>query len=104
MWKIFVACSLAVVTAFAQDNSDKTDVHAEGRGPQFRAQVGQRLSTNEDSLRLFVAVSVPYDNLIFLLSDTGFAATFELVTTVFRDGDGLVAERIDNIRVESLMY
>lgn len=105
MWKLFVACTLAALTAFAQDDSKKKEEsRAEGRGPQFRAQIGQRLSTHEDSLRLFVAVSVPYDNLIFLRADTGFVAIFELVTTVYRDGDGLVTERIGNVRVSSLTY
>ena len=67
---------------------------SQGDGPQFRCQLGQRLSTEADSLRLIVAVSVPYDNLVFLRADTGFVAEFELVTSVFREGKGLRAERV----------
>jgi GWxTD domain-containing protein len=106
MWKALVAGTLAVLTLYAAERTpeDKTGVRSTGNGPQFRAQIGERLSSNDDSLRLFVAVSVPYDNLIFLRSDSGFAATFQLVTSVFREGTGLVSERISNVQVESLTY
>jgi len=106
MWKALVAGTLAALTLYAAERipENKTGLRSTGNGPEFRAQIGQRLSSEEDSLRLFVAVSVPYDNLIFLRSDTGFAATFQLVISVFRDATGLVSERISNVRVESLTY
>ena len=83
MWKALVTSTLAALIAFAADKpAEKNGLRSEGDGPEFRAQIGQRLSSEVDSLRLFVAVSVPYDHLIFLRSDTGFAATFDLVTSV----------------------
>ena len=104
MWKAIVACALAAVVVVAAPKKDANDMRSTGNGPEFRAQIGQRLSSDEDSLRLYVAVSVPYDNLVFLRSDTGFAASFELVITLSYDTAGLVTERIRNIRVETLTY
>lgn len=75
-----------------------------GGGPQFRCQLGQRLGTELDSIRLVAASSVPYDHLVFLRTDSGFAATFELVTSVFREGTGLFAERITRQSVSTEAY
>jgi GWxTD domain-containing protein len=106
MRRSFAACTVAVliglVTGYARPEAARN--RATGPGPTFHAQIGQRLSTSEDSLRLFVVVSVVYDNLIFLRADTGFAASVELVTSVFKEDDGLAAERIENIRVETVTF
>jgi GWxTD domain-containing protein len=104
MWKAILAGTLAALVAFAAEKKEGNDLRSTGNGPGFRAQIGQRLSANEDSLLLFVAVSVPYDNLVFLRTDSGFSASFELVTTLLQDGQGLVGERIRNIHVETAAY
>jgi GWxTD domain-containing protein len=75
-----------------------------GAGPQFRCQIGQRLTTSRDSLILTVAASVPYDHLVFLRADTNFAAQFELVTSIFRTGAGLIDERIQTVNVFTAAY
>jgi GWxTD domain-containing protein len=71
-----------------------------GNGPEFRCQLGQRLGTEPDSLRMIAAISVPYDNLIFLRTDSGFAATFDVVTALYA-GDTLITERITRSQVQA---
>ncbi|MDD5087819.1 MAG: GWxTD domain-containing protein [bacterium] len=75
-----------------------------GGGPQFQCQLGQRLGTEADSIRLVAASAVPYDHLVFLRTDSGFTASFELVTSVLRDGTGLFAERITRQEVSTDVY
>ncbi len=107
MWKAVLACTLAAIVALAApkpEKKDVNDIHSSGAGPEFRAMIGQRLTAKEDSLRLFVAMSVPYDNLVFLRTDSGFAASFELVTALLREGEGLASEQIQDIRVQTLTY
>lgn len=65
-------------------------------GPEFRCRVGQLLAGTPDSVRLFVVVAVPFDNLQFIRGDSGFQAAFEVVSSVYSDTGGLVAERISN--------
>ncbi|MBI5058456.1 GWxTD domain-containing protein [candidate division KSB1 bacterium] len=105
MWKLCIACTLAALTAIAAiDESTPPPVISQGAGPLFRCQIGQKLTTSLDSLRLTVAMSVPYDNLVFLRSDSGFQAQFELVTSLFRDGTGLVSEKIRTVTVDAQQY
>ena len=107
MWKAVFACTLAALVAIAAPKpgkKDANDVRSTGTGPEFRAMIGQRLTAKEDSLRLVVAVTGPYDNLVFLRTDSGFAASFELVTTLLYDSGGLVNEQIQDIRVQTLTY
>lgn len=98
-----LACTLAIASllAIAAPKADKdwSGMLSTGDGPQFRCQLGQRIGTERDSVRLVVAMSVPYDNLVFLRADSGFIASFELVTSVFRDGTGLYDERITALDV-----
>jgi GWxTD domain-containing protein len=105
MRKLCIACALflASIVVFAAKTPHEPAV-SEGNGPLFRCQVGQRLGTESDSLHLIVAASVPYDNLTFLRTDTGFVASFELVTSIFRSGDGLYKEQIENITVAAVTY
>jgi GWxTD domain-containing protein len=70
------------------------NIYSAGDGAQFRCQLSQRLGVEPDSLHLVVAISIPYDNLIFLRTDSGYVATFELVTSLFHDSSGLYSERI----------
>jgi GWxTD domain-containing protein len=66
----------------------------------FRCQVGQRLGEGPDSLRLFVAISVPNDALTFIRSEQSeYLATFEYAVTIFREGDLLPAERLRTVEV-----
>ena len=104
MWKALIAGALAAAIAFAAPRPETNELRSAGNGPDFRAQFGQRLSTDEDSLRLMVIVSIPYDNLVFLRTDSGFSASFELVSTLLREKGGLVGERIRDVRVEALTY
>lgn len=69
---------------------------SEGEGPEFRGRVGQLLADTPDSVRLFVAVTLAYDNLYFIRTDSGFLATFEVVSSVYDASGALVAERISN--------
>ncbi|MBU0692976.1 GWxTD domain-containing protein [bacterium] len=71
-----------------------------GRGPTFRCQVGQRLGEGPDSLRAYVALSVPNDHLTFLRSEQGgYLATFEYTVTLFKDDDLLPIERYREVEV-----
>jgi GWxTD domain-containing protein len=83
---------------------DTAGMMSEGDGPQFRCQLGQRLGSEADSLRLIAAVSIPYDNLIFLRSDSGFSASFELVTTVLHKDGKLYDERITSHTVDAATF
>ncbi|RPH96089.1 GWxTD domain-containing protein [candidate division KSB1 bacterium] len=96
MWKIIL---IGLFTAVNIAYSAPRGLHvpnllSEGEGPVFRCQLGQRLGIETDSLHVVTAISIPYDNLIFLRSDSGFAAQYELVTSLFREGTGLYSERI----------
>lgn len=108
MVRQLLACAFTAVAllAFAEPKNgrDPAGLLSEGDGPQFRCQLGQRLGTEPDSLRLIAAMSVPYDNLVFLRADSGFTAEFELVTTVLRADGGLYAERISNQEVTALTF
>lgn len=101
MWRLCITCTLLfTLIAFADDREHPgKSLHSNGPGPLFRCQIGQRLGTSRDSLLLTVAASVPYDNLVFLRVDSGFAAQFELVTSISREGSGLVDERMQNMDV-----
>jgi GWxTD domain-containing protein len=96
-----IACALAAlsVLAFAAQKPDDTPtpVFSQGAGPQFRCQLGQRLGPEADSLHLVAATSTPYDNLVFLRVDSGFVASFDLVTTVVTDSGALVSEKISTV-------
>ncbi|MFZ5434577.1 MAG: GWxTD domain-containing protein [Calditrichota bacterium] len=108
MWKFWLACAFAALsaTAIASPKNDNgyNPLVSSGLGPQFRCQLGQRLGTELDSLQMVVTTSVPYDNLVFLRTDSGFAATFELVVSVFREGTGLYGERISREEVNTMTY
>ncbi len=105
MWRLWTACTLAAVAVWAADPpAPAGNSISQGSGPLFRCQVGERLGSELDSLHLVVAASVQYDNLVFLRSDTGFTATFEFVASVFREGSGLVTERIRNVEVNVSEY
>jgi GWxTD domain-containing protein len=105
MWKLCLACALVALTAFAAvDESPPPPVLSQGAGPLFRCQVGQKLTSSLDSLSLTVVASVPYDNLVFLRTDTGFVAQFELITSLFRKGSGLVSEKIRTITVTATQF
>lgn len=105
MWRALVTCLIVAASLSAAPRLlEDPDARAEGGGPRFRCQLGQRLGAERDSLHLIAAVSVPYDNLIFLRSDSGFLATYEVVTTVFRDGTGLHAERIIPLEVTTATF
>jgi GWxTD domain-containing protein len=105
MWKVLVACAvIAISLQAAPRDPDERGMRSEGMGPQFRCQLGQRLGVERDSLHLIAAISIPYDNLIFLRSDSGFSASFEIVTSIFRDGSGLYAERITPQDASTMMF
>jgi GWxTD domain-containing protein len=105
MWRLFFACAvLAAGLNAAPREPDASNMRSEGSGPQFRCQLGQRLGIERDSLHLIAAVSIPYDNLIFLRSDSGFLASFEIVTSVFRQGSGLYAERIATQNASTMVF
>lgn len=105
MWRMLLTCAaLAASLNAAPRDPDGAGMKSEGTEPQFRCQLGQRLGSERDSLRLIAAVSIPYDNLIFLRSDSGFSASFEIVTTVFREGTGLYAERITSHGAATMMF
>jgi GWxTD domain-containing protein len=97
----FLACALAALSllAVAAPKSDEnaSTVYSQGDGPQFRCQLGQRLGPETDSLRLVAAMSLPYDNLVFLRADSGFTASFDLVTTVMSDSGSLIGEKISTV-------
>lgn len=106
MRQLCLTCTLLLaLTAYAgfQEPPTKSAVSL-GAGPQFRCQIGQRLSTSRDSLKLTVAASVPYDHLVFLRADSNFAAQFELVTSIYRDGTGLIDERIQTVDINTDSY
>jgi GWxTD domain-containing protein len=88
-----IACALIAASVIAAPAKPPNSIHSEGEGPQFRCQLSQRLGSEPDTLHLVVAVSVPYDNLVFERADSGFAAAFELAASVFRN-DSLIAEKI----------
>jgi GWxTD domain-containing protein len=108
MVRTYLACALValalVASAAPRPSKDPGGLMSEGNGPQFRCQLGQRLGPEADSLRLIAAISVPYDNLIFLRADSGFAATFELVTTVLRGDGSLYNERISTQSVSAANF
>jgi GWxTD domain-containing protein len=107
MWKHCLACALIVVSAVLaapKDQDIPNPAVSQGDGPQFRCQLGQRLGSNPDSLRMVAAASLPYDNLVFLRTDSGFTSSLELVTTVFRDSAGLYTERISDITVTAKSF
>ncbi|MBU0509303.1 GWxTD domain-containing protein [bacterium] len=104
-WTIGLVAALTATAIAAPKGEPETNPFvSSGGGPQFRCQLGQRLGTEADSLRLVAAVSVPYDNLVFLRTDSGFAASYELVTAVFQEGTGLFAERISREDVSTAVY
>ncbi len=101
MWKLCLAGALTAITLVsclptrsAERPQGQNNLYSAGTGAQFRCQLSQRLGAEPDSLHLIVATSIPYDNLIFLRTDTGYVAPFELVTSLFRDSLGLYSERI----------
>jgi GWxTD domain-containing protein len=100
-----IAGSLLALSVFlwAAPKPETGSMHSQGEGPQFRCQLGQRLGSEKDSLRLIAAISVPYDNLVFQRSDSGFTVRFELVTTVFKK-DTMVDERISSLVVNTPDY
>jgi len=108
MRTLWIAGLLLALIAAAGDElrgaPDRNPYLSRGGGPQFRCQLGQRLGVELDSIRLVAASSVPYDHLVFLRTDSGFAASFELVTAVFREGTGLFAERITRQSVSTEAY
>ncbi|MBK6766284.1 MAG: GWxTD domain-containing protein [bacterium] len=84
-----VTLILCVALAAAQKARQET---AETRG--FRCHTGQRLSDRPDSARIYVAFSIPYDNLTFVRSnEVGFASRFEATFLIFDKDDNLAAER-----------
>jgi GWxTD domain-containing protein len=109
MWKVCLACvlivwSAAVAAPKGTDAPVPNPSVSKGDGPQFRCQLGQRLGSNPDSLRMVVSVSLPYDNLVFLRADSVFTSSFELVTTVFKDSSGLYTERISDNTVTAKSF
>jgi GWxTD domain-containing protein len=82
------------------DPSQRDESLSSGRGPVFRCQIGQRLGDGPDSLRLYVAISVPNDNLSFLRGeDGGYVATFEYSVALFAQDTLLPIERVQTIDV-----
>ncbi len=85
---------ICVAVSYGQMNRDPN--LSEGDGPVFRCRVGQLLGESPDSVRLLVVAALPYDNLQFVRGDSGFVATFELVSSVYDSNDALVSEKIAN--------
>jgi len=84
-----VSLILCAAIAAAQKPRQET---AESRG--FRCHTGQRLSDRPDSALIYIALSVPYDNLTFVRSDeSGFVSRFEATFLIFDKDDNLAAER-----------
>jgi GWxTD domain-containing protein len=101
MWKVWLVCTLVVVSVVAcrppkrsEKLEGRNNLYSTGDGAQFRCQLSQRLGPEADTLHMVVATSIPYDNLIFLRTDSGYVATFELVTSLFTDSAGLFSEKI----------
>ncbi len=93
MRKLCAACLVALTLLVATSDAQRPQgADAETRG--FRCRSGQRLSIKPDSALIFVALSVPYDNLTFVRGQqSGFVARFEAAFTLI-DGEGfLAAER-----------
>jgi GWxTD domain-containing protein len=89
-------CTASLITltflasfVYAQRPREET---SETRG--FRCQTGQRLSANVDSALIYIALSVPYDNLTFVRADdSGFVARFEASFLIFDKDNNLATER-----------
>ncbi|MBM3324762.1 MAG: hypothetical protein FJY66_03760, partial [Calditrichaeota bacterium] len=73
-------------------------------GPQFHCRVGHFLTNTPDSVRLLVAIAVPYDNLQFIRSDSGFSAFFELVSSVYDSQGVLIAEKMSYPKARTTNY
>lgn len=93
MWNLRTACLVTLILLAA--NVDAQPVRGESpeaRG--FRCQSGQRLSVKQDSALIYIALSVPYDNLTFVRAEPeGFQADFEATFLIFDKEGGLASER-----------
>ncbi|MBK6909588.1 MAG: GWxTD domain-containing protein [bacterium] len=102
MRKLSTAClvTLTLLTALAFAQRPRHTDGPEARG--FRCSSGQRLSSDPDSALVFVALSVPYDNLTFVRGQSSaFIARFEASFALFDEADNLVAERSLDIDVHT---
>lgn len=96
MKKVFILVLFLLWGAVSEAQILRESDLSEGKGPEFRCRIGQLIAETSDSIRLLVIASVPYDNLHFIRSDSGFSATFELVSSIYDSSGSLVAEQIRN--------
>lgn len=106
-----ITVTLLILAAFGVHAAPRDRVHdlkqgrhdasrSIGKGPIFRCQVGQRLGDGPDSLRMYVALSVPNDDLTFVRADRdSYLATFEYTVTLFREDVLLPLERYREVEV-----
>ncbi|MCB1059246.1 MAG: GWxTD domain-containing protein [Calditrichaeota bacterium] len=94
MRKLCTAClvALTLISSLAVAQRPRFGEDQEPRG--FRCRTGQRLSPVPDSALVFVAISVPYDNLTFVRGvESGFVSHFGASFVIIDDDDRLAAER-----------
>ena len=97
--------ALILLAAVTAGQPHRREVLSSGEGPAFQCQIGQRLGRDPDSLRLLVAMSIPYDNLSFVRSDEGgFRASFDYTVTVFEEEAELPIERSQRVEVPAATF
>ncbi len=84
---LFAGSSILPVAAqFGRNNSDK--------GPNFFYQIANFPGREASESRLFIFVSVPYDELVFVRADSGFAAHYKFGVYLYdRKGKNLLFEK-----------
>ncbi|MCB9366096.1 MAG: GWxTD domain-containing protein [Calditrichaeota bacterium] len=103
MWKLCTAGLIALIFSSAALAQAPRDDSPEFRG--FRCQAGQRLSSKQDSALIYIALSVPYDNLTFVRAESGgFRASIEATFLVFNKEGGLSAERTVDMDVHTASF
>lgn len=93
MRSLCAACLAALILITSAGTAQRLrDEDAESRN--FRCRSGQRLSSVADSALIFVAISIPYDNLTFVRGpQDGFAARVDASFTLIDKEGNLSAER-----------
>lgn len=102
MLKLGTIALTALILNIAFSSDSEASV-SEGDGPRFECQVDQRLGASQDSLRMLISVSVPYDNLAFLRDADGFKAEIEVVVSIL-SGSDLVEERFRKSEVSTILF
>jgi len=100
MWKLCTAGLVAIVLLCAQASAQRPRMPDSPEERGFRCTSGQRLSPLPDSALVYVALSVPYDNLTFVRgNESNFVARFEASFALFDNDEFLATERSVDIDV-----